>query len=50
VLRDWLRRKIHGHDQLYTAEQLVKRVTGKALSTEAFERHIRAKVQAIYDV
>jgi carboxypeptidase Taq len=50
VLRDWLRRKIHDHDQLYTAEQLVKRVTGKPLSTEAFERHIRAKVQAIYGV
>ena len=48
VLRDWLRRKIHAQDQLYTAEQLVKRVTGKALSTEPFERHIRSKVEAIY--
>ena len=50
VLREWLRENIHRHDQLYTAEQVVRRVTGKPLSTEAFERHIRGKVRAIYGV
>lgn len=48
TLRDWLADKIHRHDQVYTAEALVKRVTGKPLGTEAFGRHIRKKVKAIY--
>jgi carboxypeptidase Taq len=50
VLREWLRDHIHRHDQLYTAEQLVRRVTGEPLSTEAFERHILVKAKAIYGV
>ena len=50
VLREWLRDHIHRHDQLYTAEQLVRRVTGEPLSTEAFEKHILVKVKAIYGV
>jgi carboxypeptidase Taq len=50
VLREWLRENIHRHDQLYTAEQLVRRVTSEPLSTDAFEKHIEAKVKAIYGV
>lgn len=49
-LREWLAENIHRHDQLYTAEQIVKRVTGAPLSTEAFEAHIREKVAALYGV
>ncbi len=48
TLREWLADKIHRHDQVYSADALVKRVTGRPLDTEAFERHISAKVAAIY--
>ena len=47
-LRDWLAEQIHRHDQVYTADKLVKRVTGKPLSVEAFAKHIRAKVTTLY--
>ena len=47
-LRDWLADHIHRHDQVYTAEQIARRVTGKPLGTEAFERYITAKVEALY--
>ena len=47
-LRDWLRDSIHRHDSVYTPEQLCKRVTGKPLSVEPFERYITAKVEAVY--
>ena len=39
---------IHRHDQLYTAAQLVKRVTGRPLSVEPFTRHITRKVNELY--
>jgi len=47
-LREWLRRHIHRHDQLYTAAQLCRRVTGRALGVDAFRAHISAKVDALY--
>lgn len=47
-LRDWLQSEIHRHDQIHDATKTVRRVTGKALSTEAFRRHITRKVKAIY--
>jgi len=50
TLREWLREKIHRHDQLYTAEQLCRRVTGKLLDTDAFERHITGKLREVYGV
>ncbi len=48
ILRSWLNHQIHQHDQVYTAEQMVRRVTGKPLSTKAFAHHVRKKVDAIY--
>lgn len=47
-LRNWLLAEIHCHDQLQDAGRLCKRVTGQALSTDAFRKHITAKVAAIY--
>ncbi|GJM22263.1 MAG: carboxypeptidase M32 [Planctomycetota bacterium] len=47
-LREWLRVNIHRHDQVYTAGQLVKRVTGAPLSVDAFRTYITAKVDALY--
>ncbi len=48
TLREWLRDAIHKHDQLYTPEQLCKRVTGKPLGVDAFARHVRKKVRELY--
>ena len=48
TLRRWLADEIHKHDQVYSADKLVKRVTGKPLGVEAFARHIRSKVAALY--
>ncbi|MHC4845996.1 MAG: carboxypeptidase M32 [Planctomycetota bacterium] len=47
-LRDWLGQNIHRHDQRYTAEQMVKRVTGKPLGVDDFARGMRKKVREIY--
>lgn len=47
-LREWLRQKLHRHDRLYDAATLVKRITGKPLSTDAFRRHMTAKVRELY--
>jgi carboxypeptidase Taq len=47
-LREWLRDNIHRHDQVYTADQTVKRVTGKPLAIDAFRKYITKKVHAIY--
>lgn len=47
-LREWLRDNIHRHDQVYTAAQLVKRVTGKPLGVDAFRKHITKKVRTLY--
>jgi len=47
-LRDWLGQQIHRHDQVYDADKLVRRVTGKPLGTAAFKQHITAKVKHLY--
>ncbi|MEZ5978637.1 MAG: carboxypeptidase M32 [Planctomycetota bacterium] len=48
TLREWLRDRIHRHDRVYTADQIVKRVTGKKLSVEPFRAYITSKVDALY--
>jgi carboxypeptidase Taq len=47
-LREWLRQEIHRHDRVYTAAEIVKRVTGKPLSADPFRRYITGKVDALY--
>jgi len=49
-LRDWLREKIHRHGQRYSASELVKRVTGKVLSSAPLLAHLRAKYSELYGV
>ena len=44
----WLRDKIHRHGRRYTAAQLVERVTGSALSSDALIKHLTAKVDTYY--
>ncbi|MBS0623976.1 MAG: carboxypeptidase M32 [Verrucomicrobia bacterium] len=39
----WLRCEIHEHGHLYSAEELIKRVTGQALSPEPYLRYLKNK-------
>jgi carboxypeptidase Taq len=47
-LLGWLRDRIHRHGRRYTAAQLVQRVTGKSLSSDALIQHLTAKVEKYY--
>ncbi len=47
-LLGWLRRNVHGHASRYPAPELVERATGAPLGADAFLRHLRATVEAVY--
>ncbi len=47
-LREWLREHIHQHGQRYRAEELVKVVTGNALSHEPFIDYLNTKYRPLY--
>lgn len=47
-LLDWLRRNIHQHGQRYTAGELVQRITGRPLSSDALLKHLRDKFGELY--
>jgi carboxypeptidase Taq len=48
ILTSWLRQKIHQWGRLFTAEQLVQRVTGRSLESEPFLRYLEGKLAEIY--
>lgn len=48
ALLSWLRENIHQHGRKFTPGELVKRVTGQALSHQPFMRYITAKFSDIY--
>lgn len=47
-LLGWLRKKIHMHGKFYTAEELVRNVTGENLSTKYFIDYLTKKYKDIY--
>ena len=47
-LRQWLGEKIHGQGQCYPAADLVRRVTGRPLSSASLVEHLRAKYAPLY--
>lgn len=47
-LLEWLRTNIYRHGMRYQADELVRAVTGEALSTEAFMDYLRAKFSSLY--
>ncbi len=47
-LREWLRKEIHAHGKFYTAESLVRRVTGEPLQTKYFIEYLTQKYTEIY--
>jgi carboxypeptidase Taq len=49
-LRHWLREKIHRHGQRYSSAELVKRVTGKELSSAPLLAHLRNKYGELYRI
>jgi carboxypeptidase Taq len=49
-LRGWLRQNIHQHGQRYRAEQLVKRVTGQALSHKPLIDYLKGKFGELYGI
>ncbi|NEP44743.1 MAG: carboxypeptidase M32, partial [Okeania sp. SIO2H7] len=50
MLHDWLRENIYRHGRKYTASEIMKRVTGTALSVEPFIDYIRHKYARIYNI
>ena len=49
-IREWLKKNIHQWGRTYNAEELVKKVTGKALSEEAYCSYLKKKYSQIYDL
>jgi carboxypeptidase Taq len=47
-LRQWLRDKIHSQAHRYTADELVKRITGRPLSHEPLMAHLQEKFYTLY--
>ena len=50
VLLDWLKTNVHQYGKKYIPGELIKRATGKPLSTEAYERYLTAKFGAVYGI
>ena len=47
-LREWLRDHVHCHGRRYSAAELCKRTTGRALDSTAFTERLRRKLEAVY--
>lgn len=44
----WLRKNIHNHGKLYTADELIRKITGETLSSKYFMDYINSKYGKIY--
>ena len=49
-LREWLRQEIHQHGKRYRADALVKRATGKTLSSQPFLSYLEKKMTDLYEI
>lgn len=49
-LLKWLRENIHIHGKFYSADELVRKVTGKPLTAEPFIKYIKSKYSKIYRI
>jgi len=50
VIREWLRKKIHVSGKTYTAESLVKKITGENLDSKYFTEYLTEKYTKIYNL
>jgi len=48
--REWLRENIHIHGKLYSANELIKKVTGENLNSKYFIEYIKNKYSEIYNI
>lgn len=48
--REWLRANIHIHGKMYSAEELLKRITGENLNSHYFIDYIKNKYSEIYNI
>jgi carboxypeptidase Taq len=49
-LREWLRKKIHIHGKMFSADQLVREVTGEPLTSQYFIDYLKEKYREIYKI
>jgi len=49
-VKDWLNKNIHRLGRLYSAEDLVKKVTGEPLNPNLYIRYLKEKYAAIYKI
>lgn len=47
-IREWLRKNIHAHGKLYTADKLAKKLTGETLNSKYFCDYLEQKYKDIY--
>ena len=47
-LREWLRENVHRHGMRYTAGELVRKVSGRDLSHQAFVQYLQTKLRPMY--
>lgn len=47
-MREWLRKHIHTHGKYYSADRLVRRVTGEPLQSKYFIGHLKKKYGELY--
>lgn len=47
-LLEWLRKNLHGFGRKYEPQQLVKKITGSGISSEAYVRYLTRKYSEIY--
>ncbi len=49
-IHQWLHKNIHQHGKFYTADQLVKKVTGESLNSKYFVEYIKNKYSELYQL
>lgn len=49
-LLNWLRKNIHAHGKMFSAEDLVEKVTGEKLTSQYFIDYIKDKYSKIYEI
>lgn len=47
-IRSWLKDNIHSHGKLYDTDELLKKITGKTLSEEAYCKYLKKKYSELY--
>ncbi|MDD3967125.1 MAG: carboxypeptidase M32, partial [Candidatus Marinimicrobia bacterium] len=48
VIKDWLNAAVHQRGHFYDPEELIKKISGKPLSADAFMRYLEKKYSEIY--